>query len=369
MSVLEVDLSTCGYLGLHHVQEQLRPWDCLSNSPPLLTDERNPLIETLLARMASLQGCEAALFATSTFHVLWDFFNAISDEEIVIYLEEGTYPIARWGVERAEARGVTVYSFPSHNPETLHAMLVKNEPGHRMPVVVVDGISSQEWAHAPLSNYLRSIESFGGLLVVDDTHALGLFGHSLKAVAPFGFGGGGSLQWHALQSPNVLLVSSLAKGFGVPIAVFSGSQQIVDWFQRASQTLVHCSPPCNPLLHAVENALNLNDSEGDERRNRLIENIRGFQAILQAAGISDLGPLFPIQCIDLPEDVDAAVFSQMLQSRGVRVLVMHGEKRHPRIACCLTAAHSPAEIEFAAKVVVEVFANEQPHRGLGVRSR
>lgn len=366
MSILEVDLSTCGYLGLHHVQEQLRPWDCLSNSPPLLADERNPLIETLLARMASLQGCEAAIFATSTFHVLWDFFDAISDEEIVIYLEDGTYPIAQWGVERAGARGVTVCSFPSHNPESLNAMLAKNEYGHRRPVVVVDGISSHEWTQAPLSDYLRSIEPFGGLLVIDDTQAIGLFGHSPSSAVPFGIGGGGSLQWHTLQSPNVLLVSSLAKGFGVPIAVFSGSHQIVDWFRRTSQTLVHCSPPCNPLLHAVENALNLNDSEGDERRKRLTDNIRGFQNMLQAADISDLGPLFPVQYVDVPEGVDPAVFSETLKSRGVRVLVRQDGTTPARIVFGLTAAHSPAEIEFAARVFVEAFHERTTPRGVGV---
>jgi len=366
MSILEVDLSTCGYLGLHHVQEQLRPWECLSNSPPLLTDERNPLIETLLARMASLQGCEAALFATSTFHVFWDFFNAISDEEVVIYLEDGTYPIAQWGVERAEARGVTVWSFPSHNPESLHAMLVKNESGHRRPVVVVDGISSHEWAYAPLSDYLMAIEPFGGLLVIDDTQAIGLFGHSSSSTIPFGIGGGGSLQWHALQSPNVLLVSSLAKGFGVPIAVFSGSLQIVDWFRRTSQTLVHCSPPCNPLLHAVENALNLNDSEGDERRNQLIENIKVFQTTLHAGGIPDIGPLFPVQCVDVPEGVDPALFSETLKSRGVRVVVRQDGANRARIVFGLTAAHSPAEIGFAARVFVEAFHERTTPKGVGV---
>lgn len=352
------DLSTVGYLGLRHVPGELRAWDCLGKGRPQAVDEVDPFMDTLAARIASLQGCEAAIFAASTFQLFWDLFDLLSDEEVMIYLEEKVYPIARWGVERAAAQGVSVLSFLHQSPESLNFLLSQNSAGKRRPVVVVDGVSSIRWSPTPLSDYLRAIEPFGGLLVVDDTQALGLFGHSPHPQTPFGFGGGGSLRWHELESPNVLLVSSLAKGFGVPVAVFSGSTQMVEWFRMKSQTLEHCSPPCIPLLHAVEHALDVNESEGDRLRDRLAANIRSFQAILQEASFSEIGPIFPVQVVVLPEVSDPKFFEGELQARGLRVLFQQSGKGRARVVLGITAAHNPAETEFAAHVLVETFLSE-----------
>ncbi len=349
------DLTNLGYLGLRHAWEELRVWECLSKGRPLALHEVDPFTDALVARIAALQGCERALFATSTFQLFCDLFGLLSEEEVVIYLEEGTYPIAQWGVERAAAQGVTVLSFRHQSLESLNSLLSQSPSTNKRPVVVVDGVSSTYWSPNPLSEYLKAIEPFGGLLVVDDTQALGLLGHSPDPQAPFGLGGGGSLRWHELESPNVICVSSLAKGFGVPIAVFSGSTQMIKWFRANSQTLEHCSPPCTPLLHAVEHALDVNESEGDELRARLSANIKSFQTIWQEAGFSELGSLFPIQSIDLPEGTNPVFFEEELQARGVRVLLQQSGNDRTRVVLGITAEHSLAEVENSAHVLVETF--------------
>ena len=327
----------------------------MSKGRPQTLDETDLFTDNLAIKMAALQGCEAAIFATSTFQLFWDFFDLLSGEEVVIYLEEGTYPIVQWGVDRANYQGVAVSYFPRQNLEYLNFMLSQNLANKKRPVVV-DGINSTKWHPSPLSDYLKAIEPFGGLLVVDDTQALGLFGHSSDSKAPFGYGGGGSLQWHVLESPNILLVSSLAKGFGVPIAVFSGSKQLIEWFRAKSQTLEHCSPPCMPLLHAVEHALNINESEGDKIRHYLNANIIKFQTLLQEAGFLKTASLFPIQVVVSPQIHDLEYFKRKLYDRRLRVLFQQSsDKSFSYVALCITAEHSLDEIEFAADVLVETF--------------
>ncbi len=63
-----------------------------------------------------------------------------------------------------------------------------------------------------------SVRRFGGLLVIDDTQALGILGRNPGQDAPYGRGGGGSLRRANIQGPDILVGASLAKGFGVPIA-------------------------------------------------------------------------------------------------------------------------------------------------------
>ena len=68
------------------------------------------------------------------------------------------------------------------------------------------------------------------------------------------------------MNPRVLLIYSLAKGFGVPLAVLSGSTRMIQRFVNQSETRMHCSPPAIATLSAAEHALSLNASRGDALR-------------------------------------------------------------------------------------------------------
>src|SRR5205814_1304497 len=99
-----------------------------------------------------------------------------------------------------------------HDAESLRSLLNKNTAGQ--PVVVADGYCPSCGTAAPISEYLDCVKPFDGLVVLDDTQALGIFGHSAKGDRPYGRSGGGSLQHQGVRNGRVVLVSSLAKGFG-----------------------------------------------------------------------------------------------------------------------------------------------------------
>ncbi len=49
----------------------------------------------------------------------WDLFDVLARDHIAIYADAGTYPIARWGIERAAAKGVPTATFQTHDPAAL----------------------------------------------------------------------------------------------------------------------------------------------------------------------------------------------------------------------------------------------------------
>src|SRR5262249_11433916 len=154
----------------------------------------------------------------------------------------GSYSIARWGTEAAAARGVPVVAFRHHDAHALHELL-KRPFGRRRPVVVVDGFCPACGRPAPIAEYLDCVRPLGGVVIIDDTQALGIFGHSPGVQMPYGKGGGGSLMRAGIQDPRLVIVGSLAKAFGAPIAVLCGSEATVDTFEIHSGTRTHCSPP------------------------------------------------------------------------------------------------------------------------------
>jgi 8-amino-7-oxononanoate synthase len=129
----------------------------------------------------------------STLHLFWDLFGLLASDWVRIYMDEGTYAIARWGVERAAARGVPVRRFPHHDVAALSTLIGQDRRSSQRPVVVADGFCPICGNQAPVAEFLQCVAPLGGHVVLDDTQALGVFGEQVGT--PYGRGGGGSLRW------------------------------------------------------------------------------------------------------------------------------------------------------------------------------
>lgn len=357
-----IDFTSALYLGMRHPSCHLLSWSQLTVGGPAALVEP-PGARHLAQAIAALQGCERATFAPSTLHLFWDLFGLLSRDAVSIYMEEGLYPIARWGIERAAARGVTVHSFRHHDAAALHNLLKQTRRPRVKPLIVTDGFSPNSGRPAPLAMYLASALSFEGYLIMDDTQALGIFGHSPDDGAPYGHGGGGMLRRAGLADPSVLVISSLAKGFGVPIAVLSGSSAIVEYFEDQSDTRVHCSPPSIAHLLAVRQALALNDRQGEALRSRLAQVVDYFRHRLAAAGFSLGSGLFPVQTLAKTARLDLPQLHERLLQLGIRTVLHqnHGPQR-ARISFIITARHALSHIDDAVTALIQAAGLQQMGR-------
>lgn len=344
-----LDFTSALYLGMRHASRSLEPWEQLTTGvPSALADA--PGTSFLTRSLAALQGCERATLAPSTLHIFWDLFVMLADSPVVIYTDAGTYPIARWGIERAAARGVPVRSFRHHDADALRRLLRAQARGR--PVVVTDGFCPSCGREAPLADYLRAAREHSGRLIIDDTQAAGIYGESPGEGAPYGTGGGGMLRWHNLRDTHALVVSSLAKGFGVPLAVLSGASAAVEDFEEMSKTRVHCSPPSVATLHALKYALALNREHGDALRLRLAGLVRHFRRRLAECGLAADGNLFPVQTLAARLRLDAVLLHERLQKLGIKTVLHRPEAgRAPRLSFIINARHSRADLDTAVSAL------------------
>src|SRR5262249_40201328 len=144
----------------------------------------------------------------------------------------------------------------------LEARLAADRIGRR-PIVVADGVCPTCGDAAPLAAYLDVTERHGGIVLLDDTQALGVLGRGADRRRPFGEGGGGSLQHCGVSSPRVVLVASLAKALGVPVAVVSGARPFIERLNEMGEARVHCSPPSMADIRAGEHAIAVNEERGE----------------------------------------------------------------------------------------------------------
>ncbi|SFN98494.1 8-amino-7-oxononanoate synthase [Nitrosospira briensis] len=345
-----LDFTSALYLGLHHPSRRLRPWEEFTMGRPAALAV--PSDQERIARtLAELAGCERATLGSSTLHLFWDLFGMLS-EGAAIYLDAGTYPIARWGVERAACRGLPVQVIAHYDADALSRVLKRSTQKRLRPVVVADGFCPGCGKPAPIDAYLNIIHERDGLLVLDDTQALGIFGHSQNAEMPLGHGGGGSLRLHNVSSPRVLLISSLAKAFGAPIAALCGSHAMVQAFEARSETRTHCSPPSIAAIHAAEHALMINRKHGDALRLRLAQLVSLVRTGLMKAGFSTQGGYFPVQTLRPLPSLDAPALHDSLLKSGVRTVLHQARNGHvAQVSFFITAQHAPHEIVRAVKAV------------------
>lgn len=353
------DFTSALYLGFRHPSSSLEPWQELTSGMPVALREPRQAHQ-IAARLARLIGAERATLANTTLHLFWELFVLLARPGISIHVDEHAYPIARWGVERAAARGIPTHSFRHRDPEALQRQLRLASARGRRPLVLADGYCPG-CGPTPLRTYLELARRHGGQLIVDDTQALGVLGDRSGPASPLGHGGGGSRRRQMLKGPGIVVAASLAKGFGAPLAVLSGDTALVREYETRAETRVHCSPPSIASLHAAAHALELNEHVGDARRARLAALIGRFRAGVAAAGLRAHGGLFPVQTV--ATGTEAHSLHTRLARLGVATVLHNGESKAPRLSFVLTALHDERAVDAAVTALKTAAAPRRQRTG------
>jgi 8-amino-7-oxononanoate synthase len=347
-----LDFTSSLYLGIQHDSQSIKSWQQLTTGRPAAL--LNPEDYSRLAnRIAMLQGLDAGVVAPSTLHLFWDLFGILGKASLVAFIDSESYPIAQWGLERFACQGNSVIKFRHHNPDHLRNLLKTQLNNGQRPIVVTDGWCTDCGQLAPLRAYLDCVRQYKGLLIVDDTQALGILGRHPHPAQPYGLGGGGSLPYLGIGGPDIILISSLAKGFGVPMAVMSGSHRLITKFKDLSETRVHCSPPSWADIYAAEHALYINQRDGDRLRQKLFKVVRHFKQRLLEIGIKTKGGIFPVQKLVLADSVNVNALHLSLRQAGLRTVLVEktSASKVPEMVFVLNANHRIGAVHRAVGLV------------------
>ena len=342
------DFTSALYLGFEHPYNQLHPWRKLSFGKPAVLKETYTVKQAghILAR---LQGQETALLAPSTLHLFWDLMGLFHHDRYVLLVDSHLYPVAKAGVDRAKSLGIEIVHYSHQNQDHLRALMKNKRFRAKRPVVITDGWCPRCGKPAPLVDYLDILRPFRGILIIDDTQALGIFGHKIRDGLSYGYGGGGLIPWTGIYGENVIVISSLAKGLGVPVAVISASQKWIERFENKSLTRMNFSPVSNAHLSATVNAIKLNEKKGESARRQLYKNVEFFRRLLSDQGIRLKGGIFPVQSWELDSQREAIGLHFQMKKKGITTAVAAPHlNRKNALLFLIRANHSIDEIERSA---------------------
>ena len=355
-----VSFASASYLGLEQdarvkraVCQAVGSWGFSLAMPRLLArDGITAELETAIAQFTSQP---AALLFPSTTHAALDLLPLLSTPCGAIFLDAWTYPTNLEGVRAAERRGARAYRFP-HNEASALGSAMRAAANARRKVVVCNGIYPEGGGAAPLREYAKLADHFGAILYVDDSHGIGVFGEGAATKEhPYGRGGGGLLRYLGPLPGHTILVATLSKALGIPVAFVAGPRSLLKCVQNVSDTFAHSSPPSMATVAAALEALRIQAVEGDLRRLWLANLVSRFRS--EAGGsdaeISSKG-LFPIQTVHFPSIAETQEAGRFLRGRGIWPVLQFRPPDYPDggvLRFYITALHTASDVERAARVL------------------
>ena len=301
-----------------------------------------------------MQGLAKGVLAPSTLHIFWDLYGLLSTKRITLFIDEKAYPVSKYGIERLLVRSIPFFTFRHLDGNHLSEMIVQKIKKYTTPVVVTDGWCTLCGKPAPIRDYSRILNQYNGNLIIDDTQSFGILGER-KINSLYGIGGGGILKWLNIQDNKIITIVSLAKAFGVPMAVIGGSKAFITDFKNNSDTRVSSSPVSIVNLHAAENALSINHTDGDRRRKKLLDNVLLLTEELKQSGITLHGGIFPIQTITEKRYHAVIELFKGLQARGVNTVLVNGHlNKIPALSLITRSDHSLEDIQYLSYLVRKI---------------
>jgi 8-amino-7-oxononanoate synthase len=276
-----------------------------STGSRLLRGDRDSFA-ALERRFAQFKGTERALYFSSGYLANIAVMTTFAEAGDVVISDEHNHASLIDGMRLSSARRDIV---PHNDAGAVRRAL--NEAGRATEAtggesfVVVESVFSMDGDEAPLRDYAELCEQSGAHLIVDEAHAVGIYGAR----------GSGLIEEHGVADQVFLSVSTAGKALGVAGAFVAGPTWAIEYMIQRARPFMFSTAPPPPLASAIDASLALIEQE-PERRARVRELAASLRNRLTAAGVP-IGPgsshIVPV----LIGDNDAAVaVAGMLQRDG-----------------------------------------------------
>ena len=283
---------------------------------------------------------ETALIFNSGYDANIGFFGAVPQRNDVILYDELCHASIRDGIQMSNAKS---YKFSHNDLEELEKLITKYQPttDNRQPTIVyivTESVFSMDGDCPNVEALTNLSEKYSAFLVVDEAHALGVFGQQ----------GEGLVQSLGLQDKVFARIITFGKGLGCHGAAILGSQSLKSYLVNFARSFVYTTG-LSP--HSVATILQSYKhlTKEKEALQKLKSNIIFFNQEKMRLGLK---PLFvysksAIQCAIIPGNERVKNSATQLQQKGFDVrpilspTVPEGQER---LRFCLHSYNSESEI-------------------------
>lgn len=296
-----------------------------------LVSGRSEIHQQLEQRLAELMQTESALLFSSSFAANSGVIPALADRGDAIYGDAKNHASIIDGCQLSHAKR---FSYPHGDLEALEEKLQRGE-SFRRRLIVTDTLFSMDGDLAPLPKLKELAEKYQAMLMLDETHAIGVFGKAGRGVAE-----------HFGVKADIT-IGTFGKALGAAGGFVCGSQSLIQWLANRARSYVFSTAHPAAVSAAALAALQIVESEPQLRAD-LLQRADTLREALKAQGWDtgqSCSQIIPIR-VGIPEralEISAALRERGIWLPGIRPPSVPPGESLLRLG--LTVMHTPEMIE------------------------
>ncbi|HUX14453.1 MAG TPA: glycine C-acetyltransferase [Spirochaetia bacterium] len=292
----------------------------------------------LEGRLSRFLGTEDTILYSSCFDANGGLFETILGPEDVVISDALNHASIIDGIRLCKARRLV---YETSDMESLERRLLESKDA-RFRLVATDGVFSMDGAIARLDAICDLAERYDSLVMVDDSHAIGVLGDR----------GRGTHSYRGVMDRVDIITGTLGKALGGASGGYtSGRREIIELLRQRSRPYLFSNSVAPTIVSASIAALDILETDPDPVR-RLLENARRFRSGMAANGFVVPEGVHPIVPVMLGDAALAGRMAAELLSEGVYVVGFSYPVVPPgkaRIRVQLSAVHTPEQVTFAVE--------------------
>ena len=307
------------------------------------------LHHALEAELSTFLGTEATILYTSCFDANGGLFETLLGPDDAVISDALNHASIIDGIRLCKARRLR---YANADLADLERQLEAASDA-RFRLIATDGVFSMDGVVAPLDAICDLADRHDALVMVDDSHAVGVMGAR----------GRGTHEHMGVLERVDIITGTLGKALGGASGGYtSGRRELVELLRQRSRPYLFSNALPPSLVAASLRVLELLD-ESDALRRTVHEHAAFFRQRMGDAGFDLVGADHPIVPVMIGDAALASRFAERLLEEGVYVVAFSFPvvpRGQARIRTQLSAAHSREQLEFA------VLAFERVGRELGL---
>ena len=304
------DFSSNDYLGLagdprlkRAMIDAVEQLGCGSTGSRLLRGEREAF-SAVERKFAAFKHTDRSLYFSSGYLANLGVLTTLPESGDVIFSDERNHASLIDGARLSAASRVVF----AHNDVEELSRLLHGRPRDGHAFVVTESLFSMDGDMPPLADYAALCRSTGATLVVDEAHAVGVYGA----------GGGGLIEACGIEPGLCVSINTAGKALGVSGAFVAGPEWAIDYLIQRARPFIFSTAPPPSLAAALDTSLDIAINE-PERRAQLADRVSYMRGALSSSGVPVPSGFTQIIPIVLGDNDRALVAASELQAKGFDV--------------------------------------------------
>lgn len=272
-----------------------------------LLSGNHKIYDVLEGYLSDFCKCEKALVFNSGYTANLGFFSCVPQRNDIILYDELVHASIREGLRMSNAKA---FKFKHNNLKDLETKISRYAANDKCIYVITESVFSMDGDAPDLVSLAKLCVTFQANLVVDEAHAIGVFGNQ----------GEGLVQHLGLEDSVFARIVTFGKALGCHGAAILGSAALVEYLINFSKPFIYTTGLSPHAVAAIYCAFN-EMTQNSEPKQRLHKNIAHFKSELKSLNLQDhfIDSLSAIQSCIVSGNNEVKALSQILKKKGYDV--------------------------------------------------